>query len=180
VVLAKSVYQPSATVDRWRKSFFVLIAVMRKRANERTLSKATNLLWKAGRACSSAGIFANASSTVECTSVRRSATLRRRKHHIARDRQTLLHTVHVVRRHLRISRMQQERHAKTIFQAVHSHAGRRCHAVIHASKFAIPEAAVTASRPSSFSADVAVPRRSPSATRVRPRRHSACAFAGPR
>jgi hypothetical protein len=36
---------------------------------------------------------------VECTSARRSATRRRRRHHIARDRQMSSHTVPVERLH---------------------------------------------------------------------------------
>ena len=180
VVLAKSVYQPSATVGRWRKSCFAQIAVTRRKATGCTPLKVKNLSWKAGQECSSVAISVSANSTVESTSARRSAIRRRSKLRIARDRQTLSHTAHVGRRRSRRFRTQQERRVRTTFRAAHSHAGRLCHAVIHASRSAILEAAAIASRPSTFSADVVAHLPSRFATKVRPKHLSACAFAGPR
>lgn len=180
VVLAKSVYQPSATVGRWRKSCFAQIVVTRRKAIECTPLKVTILSWKAGQECSSVAISVSANSTVECTNAGKSAIRRRRKLRIARDRQTLSHTAHVGRRRSRRFRMHQERRVRTTFQAVHSHAGRRCHAVIHASRSVIPEAAAIASRLSTFSAGVVAHLPNRSATKVRPKLLSACAFAGPR
>ena len=180
VVLAKSVYQPSATVDRWRKSCFAQIAVTRRKATECTPLKVTDLSWKAGQECSSVAISVSANSTVESTSARRSATRKRRRHRIVRDRQTSSHTAHVERRRSRRFRMQQERRVRTTFRAAHSHAGRLCHAVIHASRSVIPEAAAIASRLSTFSAGVVAHLPNRFATKVRPKHLSACAFAGPR
>ena len=151
-----------------------------KESRRTHLLKATNLSWKAGQARSSAEIFASASLTVEFTSARRSATRRRHMHRIARDRRTLLHIVHVERRHSRRSRMQQESRVRTISQAVHSHVGRHSHAAIYASRSAILEAALIASKLSTFSADVVAHPLNRCATKVRSRRLNACAFAGPR
>jgi hypothetical protein len=177
VVLAKSVYRRSATVDRWKKSCSAPIVVTRRKAIERTPFRVTSLSWKAGRACSSAEISASVSLTVRCTSARRNATRKRHKHHIARGRQMLLHTAHVGRHHWSRSQTRPERHARTTFPAVHNLAERHFRVVIYASRSVILELVAIASRTSSFSVDVVAHLRSRSAIKAKPKRLSVCVSA---
>jgi len=178
VELARSAYQPSATVDRLRKTCSALIVEMRRKAIERISSKVATLSWKAGQACSSAEIYASVISTVGCTSAKRSATRKRHEHRIAQDRQTLLHIARAGRPHWRRSQTGSERRVRTTSRAAHSPAGKHFHAVIHASKSAILEIVATASRVSSSSADVVALLPNRSAIKARLSRLSACVFAG--
>jgi hypothetical protein len=175
-VPAKSGCQPSAIVGRSRRSCFAVIAEMRGRAIANTLPKATSQSSKAGQACSSAATSASVSSTVACTNAKKSATRKKRRHHTARGPLTSLHTVLVERHHSRRSPTRRERFAKTTYRAARGHAVRHYHAVTNASRSATPAVVEAASRPSSSNADVAALRQTHSATRVRMKRPSACAF----
>jgi hypothetical protein len=98
VAHAKSVFQPSAIVGKWKRNCFAPIVETRLKVSGRMLLRAMSLLWKAGRACSSAGIHASGNSIVVYTSARRSVTHRRRNHRIAQDRLISLRTALAGRR----------------------------------------------------------------------------------